>query len=200
MDRALIGEDRVVDTPITHQGAPDAAYAARRPKSLSIAFTDVPDPRRHASVRYPLPAALSLAVRHLIVPADLTGYLDWPGLAQVFRLKRAWQEHDRCRRQAQYGITSLHPAVRTPARVLALKRGHWGIENGLHRVKDVSFGEDASLIHTGHGPLVMALCRDTAISLLYRAGIRREASWLRRYRQQPKQALDLVRLPPATRA
>lgn len=138
--------------------------------------------------------------RHLIASTDLTDYLDWPGVAQVFRLERTWLEHGVSKRQIQYGITSLDASIGTPERMLALKRGHWGIENGLHRVKDVTFGEDASLIHTGHGPLVMALLRDTAISLLYRAGIRRVASCLRRLSQYPDQALDLVLLPPDTRA
>ena len=139
-------------------------------------------------------------VRHLIASTDLTGYAEWPGLAQVFRLERTWQEHGVSKRQVQYGITSLGPERGTPAMLLALKRGHWGIENGLHRVKDVTFGEDASLIHCGAGPLVMALLRDTAISLLYHAGIRRVASCLRRFSQQPADALDLVVLAPRTRA
>jgi predicted transposase YbfD/YdcC len=139
-------------------------------------------------------------VRQLIASTDLTGYVDWPGLAQGFRLERTWQEHGRSKRQVQYGITSVEPDRGTPATLLTLKRRHWGIENGLHRVKDVTFGEDASLIHTGHGPLIMALLRDTAISLLYRAGIRRVASCLRRLGQHPDGALDLVLLPPETHA
>jgi predicted transposase YbfD/YdcC len=139
-------------------------------------------------------------VRQLVASTDLTGYVDWPGLAQVFRLERTWQEHGLDKRQVQYGVTSLGPASGTPATLLALKRGHWGIENGLHRVKDVSFGEDASLIHAGAGPLVMALLRDTAISLLYRAGIRQVAACLRRFRQHPADALDLVLQPPVTHA
>lgn len=139
-------------------------------------------------------------IRQLVASTDLTGYVDWPGLAQVFRLERTWLEHGLSKRQVQYGITSLGPEIGTPATLLTLKRGHWGIENGLHRVKDVTFGEDASLIHSGAAPLVMALLRDTAISLLYRAGIRRVASCLRRFSQQPSDALDLVLQPAATHA
>ena len=139
-------------------------------------------------------------VRHLVASTDLTGYVDWPGLVQVFRLERTWQEHGLSKRQVQYGITSLGTDRGTPATLLALKRGHWGIENGLHRVKDVTVGEDASLIHSGSGPLVMALLRDTAISVLYRAGIRQVASYLRRFSQQPSAALDLVVLAPSTHA
>lgn len=139
-------------------------------------------------------------VRHLVASTDLTGYLAWPGLAQVFRLERTWLERGVHKQRVQYGITSLDTTSGTPARLLALKRGHWGIENGLHRVKDVLFGEDASLIHAGHGPLVLALLRDTAVNLLYRAGTRQVASCLRRFSQHPQQALDLVLLSPPTRA
>jgi predicted transposase YbfD/YdcC len=139
-------------------------------------------------------------MRHLVASTDLTGYSDWPGLSQVFRLERTWQEQGTSRRQVQYGITSLGPDVATPADLLRLKRRHWATENGLHRVKDVTFGEDASLIHAGSGPLVMALLRDTAISLLYRAGLRRIASCLRRFSQQPAAALDLVLGTPPTHA
>ena len=31
-------------------------------------------------------------VRHLVASTDLTGYLDWPGLAQVVRVERTWRE------------------------------------------------------------------------------------------------------------
>jgi hypothetical protein len=34
----------------------------------------------------------------------------------------------------------------------------------------VTFGEDASLIHAGQGPTVMALLREAAASLLHRHG------------------------------
>jgi predicted transposase YbfD/YdcC len=139
-------------------------------------------------------------LRHLITSTDLAGYSDWPGLTQGFRLERIWQEHGVEKRQVTYGITSLSPDIGTPDVLLVLKRGHWIIENGVHRVKDVTFGEDASLIHTGSGPLVMALLRDTAISLLYRAGLRRVAACLRRFSQHPHAAVDLVVLAPTTHA
>lgn len=109
-------------------------------------------------------------------------------------------EQGSTKRQVHYGSTSLDPHRGTPARLLTLKRGHWGIENGLHRVKDVTFGEDASLMHSGHGALLMACLRDTAISLLYRAGIRQVARCLRHWSQHPNDALDLVLLPPTTHA
>jgi len=106
--------------------------------------------------------------RALIASTDLTAYLAWPGLAQVFRIERTWREHGQPRQARHYGITSLPPADADPARLLALKRGHWTIEHRVHRGKDVNFGEDASLIHVGQGPTVMALLRDAAVRLLHR--------------------------------
>ncbi|MBA2435576.1 MAG: ISAs1 family transposase, partial [Chthoniobacterales bacterium] len=45
-------------------------------------------------------------------------------------------------------------------------RGHWGIENSLHWVMDVSFDEDANRSRADHGPANLALMRRIAASLL----------------------------------
>lgn len=45
-------------------------------------------------------------------------------------------------------------------------RSHWGIENGLHWVLDVCFGDDASRVRTGHGPENFALLRRLALAVL----------------------------------
>jgi predicted transposase YbfD/YdcC len=139
-------------------------------------------------------------VRHLTASTDLTAYLDWPGLEQVFRLERTWCEHGVRKQALLYGITSLAPETGPPARLLALKRGHWAIENQLHRVKDVTLGEDQSTLHSGQGPTVMAFLRDAAVSLLRRAGIQQIAARLREHAQDPAPALALVLAPPPTHA
>jgi predicted transposase YbfD/YdcC len=138
--------------------------------------------------------------RELIASTDLGDYLDWPGVQQVFRLERTWHEQGQAKRALHYGITSLAPTEADAARLLALRRGHWGIENRLHRCKDVNFGEDASLIHTGQGPTVMAVLRDAAVSLLHYAGVQRVASRLRTHSQFPERALALVLGPLPTGA
>jgi predicted transposase YbfD/YdcC len=130
--------------------------------------------------------------RCLIASTDLADYLDWPGATQVFRLERTWHEHGQPHQAVHYGITSLTPAQADPARLLALRRGHWTIENTVHRQKDVALGEDASLIRCGAGPTVMALLRDAALNLLSQAGIRQIAARLRHHAQHPAQAVALV--------
>jgi predicted transposase YbfD/YdcC len=137
--------------------------------------------------------------RHLTATTDLVGYSDWPGLAQVFRLERTWHVDGSDKQARHYGVTSLPPEIADAARLLALKRDHWQIETGLHFVKDVTLGEDRSLIHVGQGPVVMAMLRDTVVSLIRRSGWRTIASRLRYLADRPSDAVALVVQPP-TRA
>jgi hypothetical protein len=44
-------------------------------------------------------------------------------------------------------------------------RAHWGIENSLHYVLDVAFGEDACRIKSGNGPGNLTFIRKIALSL-----------------------------------
>jgi len=69
------------------------------------------------------------------------------GVAQLVMVERCWQERGEAKRAVRYGITSLPLGVVGASRLGALTRGHWQIENGLHYVKDVTLGEDRSLIH-----------------------------------------------------
>lgn len=95
-----------------------------------------------------------------------------------------------------YLVTSLSAEKASPQRLLALNRGHWEIEDRLHWVRDVTFGEDGSQIRTGSGPEVMATLRNLVISLLrlrYKA-----AGWiakaLRSLAPRPHLALALIGL------
>ena len=133
--------------------------------------------------------------RHLVASTDLVGYTDWPYLAQVFRLERTWQERGVAKREVHYGISSLPPQIADANRLLELKRGHWRIENSDHRVKDVTMGEDASLIHLGNGPTVMAILRDLTLGLLHRAGFRSIASRLRYNSTHPETAVAMLTAP-----
>ena len=134
--------------------------------------------------------------RHLIASTDLIGYSDWPHLAQVFRHERTWQEKGQTKREVRYGITSLPPEVADADRLLALKRGHWQIENSDHYVKDVTLGEDKSLVHLGNGPSILAMLRDLALTLLHQTGFRAIASRLRYHSRHPEAAVALLLANP----
>lgn len=99
---------------------------------------------------------------------QLNGYVDFPYCAQVARIERITLmiPSGKTRSEAVYLITSLTPEKASPTRLLHLNRSHWGIENGLHWVRDVTFAEDLSQVRTGAGPRVMATLRNLAISLI----------------------------------
>jgi predicted transposase YbfD/YdcC len=52
-------------------------------------------------------------------------------------------------------------------------RAHWGIENKLHWVKDVTFGEDGSQVRTGYGPENMSIIRNITINILRKNGYKK---------------------------
>jgi len=88
-----------------------------------------------------------------------------------------------------YAVTSLWPHEASPRRLLELNRGHWGIENRLHYVRDVTLGEDASRIGTGSAPEVMAALRNAAITLLRLTGVTNVAAALRENAYRVKELL-----------
>jgi predicted transposase YbfD/YdcC len=135
-----------------------------------------------------------LEVREIRVSSELAEYLDWPYAEQVFAVTRTWTRQGMTKQEVKYGITSLPETVAPAERVLALKRGHWGIENRLHYVKDVTFGEDQSTLHCGAGPQIMAALRNTAVSLLRRAGFHQIATRLRHNSRCPEDAVALLGL------
>ena len=104
-------------------------------------------------------------VRRLWASAELVGYSDWPHLAQVCRTERVVHQKGKTRRELAYAVTSLSPQQADPARLLELWRGHWGIENRVFWVRDVTMDEDRCQIRTGSAPQIMAGLRNLVISL-----------------------------------
>jgi hypothetical protein len=92
--------------------------------------------------------------------------LDWPDVGQVFELERVRVLGDKTSVEVVHGITSLGREQADAARLLGLARGHWGIENGLHLVRDVTLGEDACRVRTGSAPQVLAALRNAVVYLL----------------------------------
>lgn len=96
----------------------------------------------------------------------LTKTQDWAGLKQGFELTRERTIRGVTTRETVYGITSLSVAQADAKRLLALTRGHWGIENSLHYKRDVRLGEDASRVRREAAPQVMAALRNSIVHLL----------------------------------
>ena len=70
--------------------------------------------------------------RRLWVSDLVVGYSDWPHRAQVCKMERIVRKKNATRREVAYAVTSLPPEAAGPDRLLALWRGHWGIENRVH--------------------------------------------------------------------
>jgi predicted transposase YbfD/YdcC len=81
---------------------------------------------------------------------------------------------------AVFIITSLDRREAAPHHIAAYVRGHWTIENKVHWVRDVTFGEDASRVRTGSRPRVMATLRNLAIGLIRQAGYTKIAATIRK--------------------
>jgi predicted transposase YbfD/YdcC len=135
-----------------------------------------------------------LELRSIRVSSELKGYSDWPGLEQVFEIHRRWQSKGQWHEDVRYGVTSLPATIAIPEHLLKLKRGHWTIENRLHYVKDVTMREDQSTVHADDGPKIMAALRNTAVSLLRRAGFSTIAARMRHNSIHPEAALEVLSL------
>ena len=69
--------------------------------------------------------------------------------AQVGWLTRTRELGGNTSGETVYLITSLPVVEASPERLLALNRTHWGIENKLHHVRDVSMDKDRCRVRAG---------------------------------------------------
>jgi hypothetical protein len=132
--------------------------------------------------------------RRLASTTLLNGYLDWPGVGQVFELERVRVVKGASEVQVVYGITSLGRDQADAGRLLGLARGHWGIENKLHYVRDETLGEDRCRVRKGAGAQVLAAIRNVAVHLLGAINPKNKAAATRRLAAHPREALPLLLL------
>ena len=137
--------------------------------------------------------------RILLTSTLLNDYLDWPAVAQVFRLETITRFPDGNQlRQVVYGLTSLSAAEARPARLLRLIRQYWGIESGLHYRRDVILREDATRLTSGSAGQTMAILNNLVTHLALSHGERNLAHALRRFDAHPEQALQRISSASAT--
>ncbi len=91
------------------------------------------------------------------------GELRLPGATTIIKVRSRTELNDRCRTDTRYYISSATLFAQAAAEAV---RGHWGIENRLHWVLDVVFGDDQARLRTGHGAKNMAVVRHFAINLV----------------------------------
>lgn len=85
-----------------------------------------------------------------------------PEVATIIRVASRAELKDRGRFETRYYVSSAALSAEHAAQAI---RSHWAIENSLHWVLDVTFGDDQSRLRTGHGAKNMAVVRHFAINL-----------------------------------
>jgi len=105
-------------------------------------------------------------------PEKLAQELDFPYGAQFVAVTRERADlADRLESEdTSHYVTDLTRIQAGPPRLAAHIRGHWGIENRNHYVRDKTFAEDLSSVRTGGAPQALATLRNLAITLLRIAG------------------------------
>jgi predicted transposase YbfD/YdcC len=86
----------------------------------------------------------------------------WPGLRAIGKVTAARETPAKTSIETRYFLMSQ---ALTPERFLAVVRAHWGIENGLHWVLDVTMNEDQMRNRKDNGPENLALLRRLALNL-----------------------------------
>jgi hypothetical protein len=111
----------------------------------------------------------------------------------VCRIERVRKIGARESLEVVHAVTSLPRARATAADLLKLSRDHWGIENRLHCVRDVTFREDQCRVRKGSGPQVFAAIRNAAITLLRHLGFTNVVEGIEHFQDERAQAVTLVR-------
>jgi predicted transposase YbfD/YdcC len=98
-------------------------------------------------------------------------------IIQVERTRRLWNQTTQ---EVLFYLSSLAPDA---LKLSELIRKHWSIENQLHWVLDINWGEDDCRVRPGKAPEHLALLRRWSLNLL-----NQETSYKRSPRQKMKRA------------
>jgi len=118
--------------------------------------------------------------------------LAFPHAAQAIKVVRRRKVNGTWSRETCYAVTSLTVTQASHAQLAAIIRGHWGIEDRLHWVRDMDFDEDRSQARTAAGPRVMASLRNLVITILRLAGAASIAAALRYHARRPGRPLQTI--------
>ena len=79
-----------------------------------------------------------IETRRIWCSPELSSYLDFPHVRQVFMIKREvfHKKSQKLTLETALGVTSRPPAQTDAHRLLTINRGHWVIENSCHYIID----------------------------------------------------------------
>jgi len=91
------------------------------------------------------------------------GELRLPDVACIIRVQACIERGSKAHEETRYYISSAELDAERAGEAV---RGHWGIENRLHWVLDVTFNDDQSRLRKGFGATNMAVVRHFALNLV----------------------------------
>lgn len=127
-------------------------------------------------------------------------------IAKVIRTRTVtwWKGDGKTRRRVTetstetvYLITSLTSREAAPGHIAAYIRAHWGIENQVHWVRDLTLREDASTVRAASRPANMATLRNAQLGIIRQHGSNDIAATRREARYDNDLLHALLRLEPA---
>jgi predicted transposase YbfD/YdcC len=98
--------------------------------------------------------------------AWIPGIDAWQGAKSIVEVERTRTSGDKTSFERAYFISSLSVGAKAMGQRI---RSHWGIENSLHWVLDVTFGEDKSRVRSRNGAANLTALRKLSLALLSRA-------------------------------
>jgi len=132
--------------------------------------------------------------REVFTSTELTVYIDWPGVTHVWMCRREVVEKGKARTECAYGIARLLNSNNPAKELNNLIRGHWLIENSLHRQRDVQFNEDRSAIRKKNGPQVMSILGNLITSIFNQGKVTSFSKVFRRFSAQPRELFAFLGL------
>ena len=91
---------------------------------------------------------------------------NWQTIKSIIKLDSTREIGDKKTQETRYYISSLDASPETTLQAIRI---HWGIENSLHWILDMSFGEDHSRIRKNNAPYIMTILRHMVCNMLQKA-------------------------------
>ena len=88
---------------------------------------------------------------------------DWKNVRTMAAIERKRTTKGKSSVETTYYITTLNANAE---HIASVARSHWGVENGLHWVLDVTMNEDMNRVRKDHAPENLAVLRRIAVSMV----------------------------------